>query len=112
MRIETTGDSLRLIERVDRVDGETVWELQYEAALQPRALADFDDRSKYLQTEPGLNWTEKPLVTRATSAKGGRVTLHRDRLRTREDDLSFVDKPVTQDEWPAVLSTYFDISPP
>ncbi len=111
MRIETTGDSLRLIERVDRVDGETVWELQYEAALQPRALADFDARSQYLQTEPGLNWTEKPLVTRATSAKGGRVTLHRDRLRTRQDDLSFVDEPVAQDEWPAVLSTYFDISP-
>lgn len=112
VRIETTGDSLRLIERVHRVDGETVWELQYEAALQPRALADFDERSKYLQTEPGLNWTEKPLVTRATSAKGGRVSLHRDRLRTRHDDLSFVDRPVAQDEWPAVLSTYFDISPP
>ena len=112
VRIETTGDSLRLIERVTRVDGETTWELQYEAALQPRALADFDGRSKYLQTEPGLNWTEKPLVTRATSTKGGRVTLHHDRLRTRQDDLSFVDRPVTQDEWPAVLSTYFDISPP
>ena len=112
MRIETTADSLRLIERVERVDGETVWELQYEASLHPRALADFDARSRYLQTEPGLNWTEKPLVTRATSAKGGRVTLHADRLRTREDDLSFVDEPVSEDEWPAVLRGALRHRPP
>jgi N-hydroxyarylamine O-acetyltransferase len=112
VRIETTSDSLRLIERVERVDGETVWEPQYEASLHPRALADFDARSRYLQTEPGLNWTEKPLVTRATSAKGGRLTLHRDRLRTRQDDLTFVDEPVTQDEWPAVLEARFGIAPP
>jgi N-hydroxyarylamine O-acetyltransferase len=112
VRIETTADSLRLVERVERVDGETVWEPQYEASLHPRALADFDARSRYLQTEPGLNWTEKPLVTRATSGKGGRLTLHRDRLRTRQDDLSFVDEPVTPDEWPAVLEEHFGIAPP
>jgi N-hydroxyarylamine O-acetyltransferase len=112
VRIETTDDSLRLVERVERVDGETVWELQYEASLHPRALADFDARSRYLQHEPGLNWTEKPLVTRATSAKGGRLTLHADRLRTRQDDLSFIDEPVTQAEWAAVLATNFDIAPP
>jgi len=112
VRIETTADALRLIERVERVDGEAVWEPQYEASLHPRALADFDPRSRYLQTEPGLVWTEKPLVTRATSAKGGRITLHHDRLRTRLDDLSFVDEPVPQDEWPAVLAAKFDIAPP
>lgn len=111
-RIETTDDSLRLIELVERVDGETVWERQYEASLHPRALADFDARSRYLQTEPGLNWTETPLVTRATSAKGGRVSLHADRLRTRQDDLTFVDEPVSQDEWPAVLEDRFGIAPP
>jgi hypothetical protein len=33
-------------------------------------------------------------------------------LRTRQDDLSFVDTPVTHDEWPAVLATNFDIAPP
>jgi N-hydroxyarylamine O-acetyltransferase len=112
VRIETAADSIRLIERVERVDGETVWELQYEASLHPRALADFDARSRYLQTEPGLNWTEKRLVTRATSAKGSRITLHHDRLRTRQDDLSFVDQPVTQDAWPAVLEEHFGIAPP
>jgi N-hydroxyarylamine O-acetyltransferase len=112
VRIEKTADSLRLLERVKRVGGETVWELQYEASLRPRALADFDARSKYLQTEPGLNWTEKPLVTRATSAKGGRLTLHADRLRTRQDDLTFVDEPVSQAEWASVLATEFGISPP
>jgi N-hydroxyarylamine O-acetyltransferase len=112
VRIETTADSLRLIERVNRVDGETAWELQYEASLHPRALADFDPRSRYLQTEPGLNWTEKPLVTRATSAKGARLSLHADRLRTREDDLSFADEPVSDADWPAVLQERFGIAPP
>jgi N-hydroxyarylamine O-acetyltransferase len=112
VRIESASDSVRLVELVDRGDGETAWQPQYEASLQPRALADFDARSRYLQTEPGLNWTEKPLVTRATSAKGGRVTLHADRLRTRHDDLSFVDEHVAQDEWAAVLEASFGIAPP
>jgi N-hydroxyarylamine O-acetyltransferase len=112
VRIETTADTLRLVERVEEVDGEAVWTPQYEASLHPRALADFDARSRHLQTEPGLSWTEKPLVTRATSGKGGRLTLHRDRLRTRQDDLSFVDEPVTPGEWPAVLDERFGIAPP
>jgi N-hydroxyarylamine O-acetyltransferase len=110
--VETTDETLRLIELVERADGQSGWEPQYEASLHPRALADFDARSRYLQTEPGLKWTEKPLVTRATSARGGRITLHADRLRTRRDDLRFVDEPVTAEEWAPVLATRFDIAPP
>ena len=111
-RIETDAGTLRLIELVERVDGEVVWELQYEASRRPRQLDDFDPRSRYLQTAPGLSWTEKPLVTRATSARGARVTLHRDRLRIRADDLSVRDEPVSAEQWEPTLRAWFGMSAP
>jgi N-hydroxyarylamine O-acetyltransferase len=111
-RIESDGDVLRLIELVERVDGDVVWELQYEASRRPRALADFSARSRYLQTEPGLNWTEKPLLTRATSPLGGRVTLSRDRLRVRSDDLSITDRRISAEDWADVLQDQFGMTVP
>lgn len=111
-RIDVDADAIRLEEWRPDANGERGWELQYEASLRPRQLGDFDARSRYLQTEPGLQWTEKPLVTMATSAAGARVTLHRDRLRVRDDDLSFVDTPVAEEEWPGALEARFGLSPP
>jgi N-hydroxyarylamine O-acetyltransferase len=111
-RIETDASTVRLFEYVERSDGTAVWELQYQASRQPRQLAQFEARSRYLQTEHGLSWTEKPLVTRATSAHGGRVTLHRDRLRVRTDDLSIHDKVVSADEWEVELRAWFEMSIP
>jgi N-hydroxyarylamine O-acetyltransferase len=111
-RIETDASTVRLFEYVERSDGTAVWELQYQASRQPRQLAQFEARSRYLQTERGLSWTEKPLVTRATSAHGGRVTLHRDRLRVRNDDLSIHDKVVSADEWEVELRAWFEMSIP
>lgn len=112
VRIDVDADVIRLEEWRPDAHGDNRWELQYEASLRPRQLADFDARSRYLQTEPGLQWTEKPLVTMATSAAGARVTLHRDRLRVRDDDLSFVDAPVTEGEWSGVLEARFGLTPP
>ena len=89
-----------------------MWELQYEASRRPRQLAEFAARSRYLQTEPGLSWTEKPLVTRAMSAHGARVTLHRDRLRVREDDLSIHDRAVSPGQWEHELRHWFGMSVP
>jgi N-hydroxyarylamine O-acetyltransferase len=111
-RIEANARTVCLIELVERDGAGSVWELQYEASRQPRQLADFAARSTYLQTTPGLSWTTKPLVTRATSAHGGRVTLHRDRLRLRGDDLSIRDEPVAPDDWDAQLHRWFGMSRP
>jgi N-hydroxyarylamine O-acetyltransferase len=111
-RIETDASTVRLFEYVERSDGKAGWELQYQASRRPRQLAQFEARSRYLQTEPGLSWTERPLVTRATSAHGGRVTLHRDRLRVRNDDLSIQDKSVSADQWEVELRTCFEMSLP
>ena len=109
-RIETDAETVRLIERVERVDGAVVWELQYEASREPRRLEEFDTRSRYLQSAPGLSWTEKPLVTRATSALGARVTLHRDRLRLRDNDLAIRDEPVPAEQWESTLRRWFAMS--
>jgi N-hydroxyarylamine O-acetyltransferase len=111
-RIETDASALRLIEFVEREDGSLNWELQYQASLEARQLAQFDARSRYLQHEPGLSWTEKPLVTRATSDHGSRVTLHRDRLRLRGDDLSISDQPVAAEHWERELRRWFEMSSP
>src|SRR5262245_18910123 len=111
-RIEVDATTVRLIELVARDTAETAWELQYEADRQPRQLSDFEARSDYLQSAPGLSWTTKPLVTRATSALGGRVTLHRDRLRLRGDDLSIRDEPVAQGDWDAQLDRWFAMTRP
>ena len=110
-RVEADASTVRLIELVER-DGAPVWELQYEAARRPRQLAEFAARSRYLQTQPGLSWTEKPLVTRATSAHGARVTLHRDRLRVRRDDLSIDDREVAPAQWEHELRRWFGMSSP
>ena len=111
-RIEADSSTVRLIEYVERDDGASTWELQYEASRQPRQLADFDDRSRYLQRHPGLSWTDKPLVTRAASAHGARVTLHRDRLRLRDDDMSTQDHPVSAERWEVELRNWFGLSVP
>jgi N-hydroxyarylamine O-acetyltransferase len=111
-RIETDASTVRLLELVASEDGTPEWELQYEAARRPVQLGQFEERSRYLQTEPGLKWTEKPLVTRATSALGGRVTLLRDRLRVRSDDLTSRDDPVAAGQWAGQLQTWFDMSGP
>ena len=111
-RIESDGSKVRLVELVERGDGGTSWEPQYEASRQPRQLSEFEARSHYLQTEPGLSWTEKPLVTRATSSRGSRVTLHRDRLRVRTDDLAIRDIAVPAEQWEQQLRTWFDMSIP
>lgn len=111
-RIDVDGEALRLEELKPGLDLDARWELQYVASWHPRQLTDFDPRSRYLQTEPGLHWTEKPLATRATSYAGARVTLHRDRLRLRTDDLSHTDVAVDDADWPAVLREHFAMDPP
>ena len=40
------------------------------------------------------------------------MTLHRDRLRVRNDDLSIEDKVVPADQWEAELLTWFEMSVP
>ena len=67
-------------------------------------------RSDYLQTEPGLAWTEKPFATRATATDGSRVTLRKGVLRVREGGGEFVDRQVDDAvEWAELLLQHFGL---
>ena len=105
VRCAVDGDGFVTRER--QLDG--TWVEQLRGSFTPRALADFEPRSRHLQTAPGLAWTEKPFATRALDASGSRVTLRRHVLRTRAGSGEFVDRPVATDEWSALLAEHFDL---
>ena len=86
------------------------WVNQLRGTFVPRAMADFEPRSQYLQTEPGLGWTEKPFATRALDATGSRVTLRRDVLRTRTGTGDFEDRAVSTPEWSPLLAEHFGLT--
>jgi len=89
------------------VDGE--WADQLHIDPVPRTMDEFTPRSTYLQTEPGLMWTEKPFATRATAPDGSRVTLRNGVLRIREGAGEFVDTPVDPAEWSSLLRDHVGI---
>jgi hypothetical protein len=99
------GDSFVMSEQAR--DG--TWGDSLKGTFTPRALADFTPRSEFLQTEPGLAWTQKPFATRATAADGSRVTLRDGVLRVREGCGEFVDTPVTAEQFPELLREHFDL---
>ena len=105
VRWAIVGDSFRMSERAR--DG--TWGDSLQGTFEARQLADFTPRSEFLQTEPGLAWTEKPFATRATAADGSRVTLRNGVLRVREGCGEFVDRPVTDVEFPELLCEHFQL---
>src|SRR5262245_38481762 len=66
VRMQIDGDTFVVSERA--LDG--TWDDSLRGTFEARALDDFTPRSDYLQTEPGLPWTEKPFATRATGPDG------------------------------------------
>ena len=89
-------------------DGEVVEHYRFDPT--PRSPADFDEASIFLQTEPGLQWTEAPFATRLLDRGPDRVTLLADRIKFRRDG-NWVEHPVTEDEWPRLLAEWFDMTP-
>ena len=83
------------------------WVRQLRVDLTPRQLADFEPRSTYLQTKPGLSWTTKRFATRATD--DGRVWLFADRLKHRFDGGPATETPVAPQDWDAALWEHFAI---
>lgn len=85
------------------------WVDQLSIDVGPRVMADFTPRSTYLQTEPGLHWTEEPFATRATDGHGSRLTIRPGVLRVRTGTGPFVDRPVADADWPLLLEEYFGL---
>jgi N-hydroxyarylamine O-acetyltransferase len=100
------GGITTLISRED--DGRTTEHYRFDR--EPRALADFEEASVYLQTQPGLQWTESPFATRLLDGGPDRVTLLRDRIKFRRDG-SWEEEPVSEEDWPARLQEWFGLTP-
>jgi arylamine N-acetyltransferase len=105
VRFTIDDSSFVMAERA--VDG--TWGDSLQGTFQPRTMADFTPRSEFLQTEPGLAWTEKPFATRATAPDGSRITLRNGVLRVREGRGEFADTPVSDEEFDALLSEHFGL---
>jgi len=85
------------------------WADQLHIAPAPRAIGDFEPRSTFLRTEPGLPWTAKPFATRATAIDGSRVTLRSGVLRRRTGGGEFEDTTVDPASWSSLLREHFGL---
>lgn len=86
------------------------WEPQLHVALQPVSMPVFERRNTFLQTQPGLSWTEKAFATRALDATGSRVTLRMDVLRSRDGTGAWTESAVSSsEEWSSLLMQHFGI---
>lgn len=104
----TGGDGFVLAERFG-----DEWRDQLQIDPTPRALDEFEPRSTYLQTEPGLLWTQQPFATRATDTDGSRVTLRQGVLRQRVGTADPVDTDVadvTDTEWSRLLQEHLGLT--
>lgn len=75
-----------------------------------RSPADFEEASLWLQTEPGLRWTETRFATRLLDGGPDRVTLLEDRIRFRHGG-RWTEHPVTSADWPYLLNRWFAMTP-
>ena len=78
-------------------------------------LAEFDDASNRLRTDPSLDWSSKPFATRLLEASvdgsDDRVTLKRNRLTTKTGGVED-ETPVGKAEWNATLTKLFNMASP
>jgi N-hydroxyarylamine O-acetyltransferase len=106
-RIDLHDHGFTLTELMPGTAGAAFWEPQLRVGFEPKEIAEFDRRSMYLQTEPGLSWTERAFATRALDAHGSRATLRMDVLRTRDGVGEYSESPVAPGEWSALLLRHF-----
>lgn len=96
--------------RVLEMEEAGTWQRCFRFEPTPHLLDDFAGRSDFMQTEPGLRWTEAPFATRLLEGGPDRVWLLRDRLKLRQNgEITVTD--VADDEWPATLHKWFGMTP-
>lgn len=83
---------------------------QYRFGPEDHVAADFEEASAYLQTAPGLAWTESRFATRLLDGGPDRVTLLGDVLKFRRDGV-WTEHPVSPGEWPELLEVWFGMTP-
>lgn len=88
------------------VDG--VPEARYRFKRVSHAMADFEPASERLQSDPTLSWSTSPFATRLLDDRGTRLTLTRDKLKTKRPD-GTTAVPVDPHDWNDVLFEHFGI---
>lgn len=77
-------------------------------ALDP---SDFEEASSFLQTTPGLQWTQTRFATRLLDGGPDRVTLLSDRIKFRRDGV-WSEHPVDDEpQWEDLLAEWFGLTP-
>lgn len=82
----------------------------YRFDRAPRHPEDFDEASRYLQTTPGLRWTQSRFATRLLDGGPDRVTLLSDRIKFRRQGI-WVEHPIDPSDWDHLLAEWFDLTP-
>ncbi|MDW8545764.1 arylamine N-acetyltransferase family protein [Staphylococcus pseudoxylosus] len=85
---------------------ENGWQIQYQATDAPKNISDFEEGITYNQHNPSSIFVKKLIVSKATDH--GRITLSNSHL-TITDYGEKVKKPVTSDNYLAILDNYFGI---
>lgn len=88
------------------VDG--VPEARYRFKRVNHQPSDFEAASMRLQSDPTLHWSTSPFATRLLDDKGTRLSLSRDRLKTRRGP-EVTERPVDPLDWNDVLFEHFGI---
>lgn len=82
------------------------WQIQYQATDAPKNISDFEEGITYNQHNPSSIFVKKLIVSKATNH--GRITLSNSHL-TITNYGEKVKKPVTSDNYLAILDNYFGI---
>lgn len=94
-----------------RHDVDGVPTAQYRFKRVTRSLADFEPASQYLQQTKDLSWHKRAFATRLLDGGPDRVTLVGNRLKLQRDG-ERTETPVTDEEWPEALATWFGLGVP
>lgn len=89
--------------------GEEGTEPHYRWGPDGHRPEDFSEASTYLQTTPGLRWTQARFATRLLEGGPDRVTLLEDVLKFRRDGV-WTEHPVTPEEWEGLLLEWFGLT--
>jgi len=102
-RLETTGNGYVTWQR----DYEGNWRWLYFFDLTPRSFpSDYESACLYHQRSPESSFTEKPVISRATSY--GRVSLEQSRLIVTHEGRR-TEKPVGAEQWSGLLNEHFGV---
>ena len=105
-RFVFAGDRTTLV-----FDGPDGPEPQYWFEKEAPGPETFDHSSHRLQTQPGLKWTARPFATRLLDGGPDRVTLLRNRIKFKRAGETTEQLIATEQEWAAMLSRWFDLTP-